>query len=378
MAVYRKGADPEALERGARRLHFAAAEVGDIRAAGAVAVSALARSWTGADADRAQHAWQAVSVRLDTFQARLDELATRLSQNSVAQREASGQILTHAGAAAGPVSQGVVGPPPFSDDVRGTEPQDLDLELARIAENVYDPSEVDGWEPLDDDELEELGFDPDLLHDIDGYDATVYEQDGRYVLAYQGTDPTSVKDWAANLTQGTGQLSTQHVQAISAAEALQDAVGDDNVVLTGHSLGGGLAATSAAATGLPAVTFNAAGVHPNTLAYAALQGGMAGVAPDQVRNYYVEGELLSTLQNPGLGIGGIPVLGNNFLLPDSIGTQIKVEPAEGPEVEVSPWSALSPAVLVADVALDLGGYAVDQHKGGSVVDALEESGYFDD
>jgi hypothetical protein len=131
------------------------------------------------------------------------------------------------------------------------------------------------------------------------------------------------------------------------------------------------------ATDVPAVTFNAAGVHPNTvLAAAALGHDDASLTSGQIRNYHVRGEVLTTVQNPlGSFTDHVPFIGDNPL-PNALGTQIALDPAEGPDLDVSPWELLSPVSLIADTAVDLGSYAIGQHGAPSVIDAMEASDYF--
>src|SRR3546814_12797552 len=59
----------------------------------------------------------------------------------------------------------------------------------------------------------------------------------------------------------TGQYS----DAIALAQRAEQVFGEGNVVVTGHSLGGGLASAAALATGASGVTFNAAGLSNETL-----------------------------------------------------------------------------------------------------------------
>ncbi len=392
--LYRKGADPVVLDRVAGELARCAREVDTVRTDASRAVTAIGRAWGGADADRVADDWRRASAHLTVLGTRLDDLASRLRENARAQRGAS-DATGGSGAPALPWPFGGGGVPgfpfaptpggsqasePLAVQTRGTEPQPIDLELAHLAQGVYDGKGTDRFTPVADDDLRELGIDPSRLTGPGGFQAQVYrDADGGYVLAFAGTDPTSVSDWATNVQQGTGQLSAQHLQAIRLAQSLGTAVGPDHLVLTGHSLGGGLASTAAAATGDPAVTFNAAGVHPNTLlAAAALGGSHLGVAADQVRNYHVRGELLTTLQNPlGSFVDHVPFgIGDNALAPDALGTQIALVPAAGPRVSVSGWAALSPVVGAIDIATDLGGWSVHEHQAPSVIDAMEASTFF--
>lgn len=107
------------------------------------------------------------------------------------------------------------------------------------------------------------------------------------MLAFAGTDLFSKEDWKNNGQQGTGILtSDQHKQALQLTSKLQNQYGD-NLSLTGHSLGGGLAIYAASKTGLSATTFNAAGLHKwNTGKYTdnitaiVLSGDILNIAQD--------------------------------------------------------------------------------------------------
>ncbi|MER7070418.1 WXG100 family type VII secretion target [Terrabacter sp. NPDC000476] len=391
--LYRKGADPEALDRVARELTACAGEVETIRATGTRALAVIGRSWGGADAEAAQADWRTTSAALTALGSTLERMSSRLSENARGQRSTSGGAGVP-GSPGGPLGPGTLfpfglggaaplggeaaAPPPFADGLRGTKPQEIDLELAELAQGVYDGTGTEDFSPLDASELEALGIDPAALDGPGGFAANIYKDaDGDYVLAFAGTDPSSIDDWAANAQQGVGGLSSQHVQAIALAQHLATAVGSDNMVLTGHSLGGGLASTASVATDVPAVTFNAAGVHPNTVVAAAVVGHQPpGITPDQVRNYHVRGEVLTTLQNPlGSFTDHVPGLGDN-VLPNALGTQIALDPAQPLEVHPSKFSVLSPVIGAAETVWDVGSYAIGQHQAPSVIEAMEASEYF--
>lgn len=88
--------------------------------------------------------------------------------------------------------------------------------------------------------------------------------------------------------------------ALGIAGSVEGAFGP-NGLLTGHSMGGGEAALASAATQVPAITFNAAGV--NLSAY-----GYEGSPTGQITNYYVVGQGVGLIdpQSP-LGVQ-VPIL----------------------------------------------------------------------
>jgi hypothetical protein len=98
--------------------------------------------------------------------------------------------------------------------------------------------------------------------DSGGFFAAVYGCGLMNVLAYRGTnDPWDVSPDAQLLF---GEVPSQIPQAelawTRAVSALPQPSSSASLVLTGHSLGGALAAMVAAKSGVPAVTFNAPGV----------------------------------------------------------------------------------------------------------------------
>lgn len=100
----------------------------------------------------------------------------------------------------------------------------------------------------------------------------------------------SLDNWAANLSQGVGLESAQYSAGIDLAVSVSSQYG--NVSFTGHSLGGGIAAASAAVTGNSATVFNSTAVHANTVGrYGAALSG----AP--VRHYYSSFDVLQPLND---------------------------------------------------------------------------------
>ena len=249
--------------------------------------------------------------------------------------------------------------PSFADEVRGQNALPVDMTLAKLMRDVYDYDRngrqegVGAWKPMGEDELRQVGIDPTLLkNQSSGFLAVVYgDGQGRHVLAYSGTDEP--KDWLTNFGQGLGFETSQYNQAMALARQAKIAFGQD-MVITGHSLGGGLAAAAAVATDTPAVTFNASGVHDKTLE-------RIGLDPDAVkheagrgliRRYAVQNEILTELQE------NKPII--RHLMPDAVGHKIEL-PDPDP---LTFWQKLNPVKSIK--------HGVAMHYIDSVIEAQEK------
>lgn len=230
--------------------------------------------------------------------------AATLSTNSLNAQHLLNTLVSDMSAAA-PVAanQGVT---------RGQQSQQGDYTVALLAKDVYSTTGqgVDGFSRLSDSALLGAGIDPASLHDsASGFQAGIYSDNHQYVLAFAGTN--DMRDWLSNVRQATGYDDVQYNQAVAVAKSAKTAFGDA-LVIAGHSLGGGLAATAALATGTVAVTFNAAGVSDYTLnrmgidPAAAKQDAQAG----GIRRYSEQYDMLTGTQE------------STSLIPDAIGHKI--------------------------------------------------------
>lgn len=241
----------------------------------------------------------------------------------------------------------------FADQVRGQDVHAIDQTLARIMSDVYYGTGVEGWQQMTADQVQQAGIDPTLLHsDKSGFSAGLYtDHQGHYVIAYVGTD--EAKDWLTNLGQGLGFKDAQYDQAIALAKQARLAFGDE-VVITGHSLGGGLAGAAAIASDTPAVTFNASGVHDNTLERLGLDADAAKQYADDsglIRRYAVDHEILTELQETPLPLG--------WIMPDAVGHKIEL-PDPDPQ---SFWEKLIPGSGIA--------HGIDLHYIDKVIEAQQ-------
>ncbi|MEO8366396.1 MAG: phospholipase, partial [Pseudoxanthomonas sp.] len=217
----------------------------------------------------------------------------------------------------------------FASDVAGQQPHSVDRELSTLIQDAYavadarrgtpsfEPLLPGTWARLDDDAVRASGLDPKLLHnEKSGLDASLYrDASGAVVLVYAGSD--ELRDWKHNLGQGLGLRDAQYEQAILLAGKTREAFGD-NVLLTGQSLGGGLAAAASMVNEIPAVTFNAAGVHDRTLQRHGLDADVVKQEAEQglIRNYHVRNEILTHLQEESIPL--------KWAMPDAAGHKIEL------------------------------------------------------
>lgn len=282
--------------------------------------------------------------------------------------------------------------PSFDAQVRGQQPRPIDMKLAEICQAVYDPSNAGpaGWQRLDAAQLQAAGIAPAALEDAGtGFRAGIYtDGNGRYVLAFAGSNDG--KDWLNNFEQGLGLPASQYREAESVAGLAKAAFGN-NLVITGHSLGGGLAAAAAAKYNIAAVTFNAAGVHDDTLRAANLDPATVKQEADagEIRAYSVDGEILSSLQDHrgavlgALAVGGAlinPLLGGVAAgallsgdMPPALGHRITLadpNPVPKPKLHWYDWLWGDAEVRETQYAVNEVKHSIADHMIGPVLSAL--------
>lgn len=217
----------------------------------------------------------------------------------------------------------------FAGEVAGQQPHAIDRELstliqdnyavadARRGKSSFEPVLPGTWARMDDAAVRAAGIDPTLLHDVkSGFDASFYrDASGAVALVYAGSDEW--KDWPHNFRQGLGFRDAQYDQAIALAREAKQAFGD-NVVLTGQSLGGGLAAAASMVNEVPAVTFNAAGVHDKTIERYGFDAEVLKQEAEQglIRTYHVKNEILTHLQEDSIPL--------KWAMPDAPGHKIEL------------------------------------------------------
>lgn len=123
-------------------------------------------------------------------------------------------------------------------------------------------------------------------------------ESGTLILAYKGSSQIPKRggytDWAANLLQHFGYRPLQYEYSLDVADQIKERLGSGNfdgscgsgrpnLVLTGHSKGGGQAQFAAVGLGLEAVVFNSDLVNPVIFSDWALQPGSDNEAGQPVK-----------------------------------------------------------------------------------------------
>lgn len=144
------------------------------------------------------------------------------------------------------------------------------LDALALSDCAYDESEPApaGWTEATD-ILNELQI--ELNDPKSGFKARLFKNEDTYILAFAGTEPIykDMMDTVTDIRQGIGlddKEYGQYASAVSLSDKINDKAEEDGkkLIITGHSLGGGLATVAGAKTGADTYTFNAAGVHERT------------------------------------------------------------------------------------------------------------------
>ena len=184
-------------------------------------------------------------------------------------------------------------------ELLGLEP--TDVEALEMADDCYNPGkkELSGnWKLL---QVVSNNKNLKMENSETGFMSAMYgrwdeasQSYSEYVYATAGTDFTSGVDWENNIQQMLSGDSEQYRQSVINAKILAAsniANSGKEITFVGHSLGGGLASANALATGLPAITFNAAALSSETKTNLNLN------RQANITAYIVRGEIVDYLQS---------------------------------------------------------------------------------
>lgn len=227
------------------------------------------------------------------------------------------------------------------------------IDMGMLANNIYDEGAPmpAGYGPCPEDELpadlKDMTDDP-WVDDESGFKARLYKgPDGKKILVFQGTNPTSMDDWKNNLQQGVGMESEQYKRASTLSAKLEkEGVQVDNVA--GHSLGGGLAALSGAQLNVPTYTYNAAGVNHRTFE----KYGVNPQNANDIQAYSSDDDILTSISDNRemlLGrMGAITyLLGADGALPRNNGQRIELFTDAPSPFSLSPAEGHNPKYIIA-------------------------------
>lgn len=212
----------------------------------------------------------------------------------------------------------------------------------RLSEAVYERDDAKRAEMLrgtgftevtDEAALNGMGLSTARLKPTDSnFRAGVFQDaQGKTVVAFKGTDFTSLEDWENNFSQGVSGNADYYTRAQDIAFRMQQSGADPS--FTGHSLGGGLASAAARRIGANASTFNAAGLNAGTVV-----NRMPGGNIDRV---FVKGDIVTISQ-----IGPVPAAASDRDWP--------LDPPSG----IGNWLKRSGAGLLGGVGGGIAGGAV--------------------
>jgi hypothetical protein len=168
-----------------------------------------------------------------------------------------------------------------------------------------------GWHKATPEELQQYGITAEELHPSgSGFnaelfipDARTFGPDAKPVLAFEGTNFGDPNDVNADVAQALGNPEEYYNRTMDLATKVAQRT-NNQVVFSGHSLGGGLATAASQVTGAEGIVSNAAGVHPNTTARFLAERGLEAPAEANanIRTYVVDGDILTSLQNATSGL----------------------------------------------------------------------------
>ncbi len=133
------------------------------------------------------------------------------------------------------------------------------LDLALISSHIYhsNPGDPEAVKARQGRPFKRLA-DAAVMEHSSGFQGAIYECGDEWIVAYRGTE--SWEDVKADMNIGVGNVPGQFVPAMQLFEKAQQVKNLSKIIVTGHSLGGGLAQLVSANKVALGVTFNPPGM----------------------------------------------------------------------------------------------------------------------
>lgn len=217
-----------------------------------------------------------------------------------------------------------------------------EVENMRCAKHVYLANDPDAPPELRDnpppgflkptaEQLEKMGLTEQMLTpEGSEFKASVYIKDPAVwgadpkppaVMSLRGSTPAD-EDWQNNFNQDANKEARYYRNAVTIGNSLADSKAEIHIV--GHSLGGGLACAVQGGSGLTASTYNAAGLHPATVArYSKDLNHMAAEA-EKITAIRIKDEILTATQENLFQSWGLSLLANS-----AVGMKEDILPSHG-------------------------------------------------
>ncbi len=204
-----------------------------------------------------------------------------------------------------------------------------EVENMRCAKHVYLANDPDAPPELRDnpppgflkptaEQIEKMGLTEQMLTpEGSEFKAAMYIKDSAVwgpspkppaVMALRGSTPAD-EDWQNNFFQDANEEAPYYRNAVLIGNSLANS--NANVHIVGHSLGGGLASAAQGGSGLTASTYNAAGLHPATVARYSKDVRHVAAEPEKITAIRIKGEVLTATQENLFQSRGLSLLANS-------------------------------------------------------------------
>lgn len=173
----------------------------------------------------------------------------------------------------------------------------IEYRCALVAEKVYELSDLAdlGIPAASPEQIHNVfGSSEIVFHDDNGFHAKLYYdlRSGQFILGFGGTNFDNVNDWITNFNQFFGQQSDYYIQGLELVNKIRNNY-IDRVIVTGHSLGGGIASVAAIAGKLHGYVFNPPAIHLKTL--ELFDHLNLTSAENRIKRFVVTGEILDLI-----------------------------------------------------------------------------------